>query len=82
MRPFRRPRRPVPDLWAAYGALRDIPTLAIRGALSDILSPETFARMAEAKPDLARATVPGVGHVPLLEEPECERAIDDFLAAL
>jgi pimeloyl-ACP methyl ester carboxylesterase len=54
--------------------------LAFRGALSDVLSAGTFARMAEAKPDLIRVTVTGVGHVPLLDHPEVEQAIDDFLA--
>ena len=47
--------------------------------MSDILSETTFERMAEEKPDLVRLTVPDVGHAPLLDEPECESAIDDFL---
>jgi pimeloyl-ACP methyl ester carboxylesterase len=67
------------DLWAYYRALGPFPVLAFRGALSDVLSADTFARMAEAKPDLIRVTVPGVGHVPLLDHPEVEQAIDDFL---
>lgn len=69
----------LPDYWPFYRALRQVPVLAIRGALSDVLSAATFDRMAEEKPDLARITVPGVGHVPLLDEPECVTAIDDFL---
>jgi len=68
------------DLWTYYRALGAFPVLAFRGALSDVLSDETFARMAEVKPDLIRVTVPGVGHVPLLEHPQVEQAIDDFLA--
>ena len=36
--------------------------------------------MAEVKPDLVSVTVPGVGHAPLLEHPQVEQAIDDFLA--
>lgn len=73
---------PLPDLWPLFRALRRVPTLAIRGAMSDILSPETFDRMAEEKPDLMRATVPEVGHVPLLDEPACADAIDAFLRDL
>jgi len=71
-----------PDLWPFYGSLAKVPVLAIRGALSDVLSEETFERMAEVKPDLVRVTVPNRGHVPLLDEPECVKALDDFLADL
>jgi pimeloyl-ACP methyl ester carboxylesterase len=70
------------DLWTYYRALGPRPVLAFRGALSDVLSDETFARMAEVKPDLVRVTIPGVGHVPLLEHPRVEQAIDDFLARI
>jgi len=68
-----------PNLWATYQALGPVPTLAIRGATSDILSPETFDRMADVKPDLVRVTVPNRGHTPLLDEPECLDAIGAFL---
>lgn len=70
------------DLWPMYRGLRNVPTLAIRGALSDILSEETFQRMAVEKPDLVRISVPRRGHVPLLNEPECHGAIDEFLSRL
>jgi pimeloyl-ACP methyl ester carboxylesterase len=69
----------VPDLWPFFSALRRIPTLVLRGALSDVLSPETFARMALVKPDLERVTVPNSGHVPTLNEPEAAAAIDAFI---
>nr|VFK44528.1 MAG: Pimeloyl-ACP methyl ester carboxylesterase [Candidatus Kentron sp. SD]VFK49320.1 MAG: Pimeloyl-ACP methyl ester carboxylesterase [Candidatus Kentron sp. SD]VFK81069.1 MAG: Pimeloyl-ACP methyl ester carboxylesterase [Candidatus Kentron sp. SD] len=68
------------DLWTLFEGLRDVPTLALRGAISDILSQETFDRMGEVKPDLARAIIPNRGHVPLLDEPACIAAIDEFLA--
>ncbi len=69
-----------PNLWATYQALGPVPTLAIRGATSDILSAETFDRMADVKPDLVRVTVPNRGHTPLLDEPDSLDAIDAFLA--
>jgi pimeloyl-ACP methyl ester carboxylesterase len=72
----------APDLWPVFAALRPIPALAIRGAASDVLTVETFDHMAREKPDLLRVTVPGRGHPPLLDEPECVDAIDNFLAAL
>ena len=68
--------------WPAYRALRHFPVLAIRGGLSDILSLETFGRMALEKPDLVSITLAGVGHAPLLDEPESLSAIDDFLDRL
>jgi len=67
------------DGWALFGTLKDVPTLAIRGGLSDLLSQDCFDRMAAAKPDMVRVTVPNRGHVPLLTEPECVAALDDFL---
>ncbi len=68
------------DLWPLWASLGTLPVLAIRGALSDILSASTFGRMQREKPDLVALTVPARGHVPLLDEPECVAAIDVFLA--
>jgi pimeloyl-ACP methyl ester carboxylesterase len=76
------PAGAAPDLWPVFAALRPLPTLAIRGGLSDVLSAATFDRMAREKPDLERLTVSRRGHPPLLDEPECVAAIDDFLARL
>jgi pimeloyl-ACP methyl ester carboxylesterase len=69
----------VPDLWPFFGALRRVPTLVLRGAISDVLSPETFARMAVVKPDLERVTVANSGHAPTMNEPEAAAAIDAFI---
>jgi pimeloyl-ACP methyl ester carboxylesterase len=74
------PAAAAPDLWPLYAALRPVPTLALRGATSDILSPATFERMQLEKPDLVRVEVPRRGHTPQLDEPECVQAIDEFLA--
>ena len=76
------PAGAAPDLWPVYAALRPLPTLAIRGELSDVLSPAVFDRMLNEKPDLLRLTVARRGHPPLLDEPECIVAIDDFLSRL
>ncbi len=72
----------TPDLWPLWRALRDVPALAIRGALSDILSAATFARMKIENPDLQQLLVINRGHVPLLDEPECIAALDDFLSRI
>jgi pimeloyl-ACP methyl ester carboxylesterase len=69
----------APNLWSLWGALAKVPVLAIRGAHSDILSTATLARMRATKPDLKVLTVPNRGHAPLLDEPQCLAAIEEFL---
>ena len=76
-----RAQGPPPDLWALFRGLKEIPTLLLRGELSDLLSEETVQRMLLEKPDLVCVTVPGRGHTPSLDEPQSERAIDAFLAS-
>jgi pimeloyl-ACP methyl ester carboxylesterase len=65
----------IPDMWPQFAAFGPIPTAVVRGALSDLLSAETVEKMRAAKPDLIVAEVPGVGHAPLLDEPEAWAAI-------
>jgi pimeloyl-ACP methyl ester carboxylesterase len=76
---FNSPSTPSADLWPLFAQI-EVPMLVIRGALSDILSAATLERMAREKPALKQLTVAGRGHTPLLNEPECLRAIDAFLA--
>jgi pimeloyl-ACP methyl ester carboxylesterase len=71
----------LPNAWSLFHALSHVPTLAFRGAISDILSARVFDKMAKVKPDLKRVVVPDRGHVPLLDEPECREALEDFFAA-
>lgn len=78
-RPLARSHGAVPNLWPYFRALRRLPVLALRGALSDVLSSATFERMALAKPDLLRVTVPDAGHAPTLNEPEAAKAVDGFI---
>jgi pimeloyl-ACP methyl ester carboxylesterase len=70
----------IQDLWPLFRALRDIPTLAVRGGISDVLSEDGLRRMIDAKPDLVAVTVPGIGHMPTLDEPEIKGVLDDFIA--
>ena len=74
------PAAAAPDLWPLFAALRPVPTLALRGATSDILAVATFDRMLLEKPDLVRVEVPQRGHTPMLDEPVSVAAIDEFLA--
>ncbi|WP_176649856.1 alpha/beta fold hydrolase [Duganella sp. SG902] len=50
-------------LWAAYEAIQ-CPTLLVRGAESDLLSPETARLMTERGPKATLVEIPNVGHAP------------------
>ncbi len=69
-----------PDLWPVFDASAGIPTLVIRGELSDILSPLCVASMQARRKDLQFVEVPGRGHAPTLDELVCRSSIDQFLA--
>jgi len=69
-----------PDMWPLFRALRRIPVLCVRGALSDILSEDTLNRMSDALPGMKSVTIDNVGHMPSLNEPACRDAIDALLA--
>lgn len=69
------------DLWPMWGALASLPILAIRGELSDILSAsaETLDQMGRRHLGMRSAIVAGIGHAPMLDEPEAVDAIERFL---
>lgn len=71
---------PQPDLWPAFKALSDTPTLLVRGELSNLLTEQTQSRMAREHSKLRTVTVPRVGHAPMLDEPESLAAIQALLA--
>lgn len=76
------PEALTPDLWPAFAGLAaGRPLLLVRGATSDLLDPEVAARMQDAAPQMAFCEVPGVGHAPMLDEPEAREAILAFLDA-
>ncbi len=66
--------------WPLFEALATIPTLVLRGAVSDLFAASTLAEMQARKPDLVAVTVPDRGHCPLLDEPVALDALDAFLA--
>ena len=71
----------VPNLWPSFRKLaRTRPTLLVRGATSDLLSADIAAKMKKAAPGMDYAEVPGIGHAPMLDEPEARSAIFEFLA--
>ena len=78
--PFATPSNAVPpDLWPCWRALAGRPVLVLRGALSDILAPETAARMIAEVPEAELVTLPRLGHAPTLDEPAAVAAIERLL---
>lgn len=76
------PGAPAADLWPVWNMLAPLPILAIRGETSDILSAATLDAMGQSHPGLATCTVPGIGHAPMLDEPEAVAAIEAFLGEI
>ncbi len=71
----------APDLWPLFEACAGLPLGLIRGANSDLLSPQTTAEMRRRRPDLIFAEVPDRAHIPFLDEPEAVAALHAFLKA-
>jgi pimeloyl-ACP methyl ester carboxylesterase len=69
----------TPDLWALWRGLADIPLLLVHATESTILLPETVARMRTERPDMTVVTLPGIGHAPVLTEPDAVMALQSFL---
>jgi len=68
------------DMWPALDALGGAPLTLLRGELSILLSAASADAMAQRLPALDHVTVAGVGHAPVLDEPESVEAIDRLLA--
>ncbi|ADG12533.1 alpha/beta hydrolase [Caulobacter segnis] len=69
-----------PDMYPLFRALaKDRPLLLVRGGISDLIDPAIAERMRAAAPHMAYAEVPGVGHAPMLTEPEAWAAIEKLL---
>ena len=81
--PFRVPgNESGADMWPAFDALKDVPTLIVRGGRSDVFGAGTAKRMLARLDKGTLATVRDGGHAPTLSEPEAAAAIDRLLAAV
>jgi pimeloyl-ACP methyl ester carboxylesterase len=75
--PFRSNAAP-PDLWPLWDAIR-CPTLVLRGARSDLLSPATAGEMAARGPRPRVLEFAGIGHAPMLLSPDQVEPVAAFL---
>lgn len=70
------------DLWPIYDAASQFPMTVLRGELTDILRPDTVAKMQERNRDLTVVNVPDRGHTPTMDEPIAIEALERFLAKI
>lgn len=73
------PAKPFPTLWPWYDALKEIRTLIIRGANSDLLSDETCAEMLAHNPAAQLFVARGEAHAPMLGREVIANRISGFL---
>jgi pimeloyl-ACP methyl ester carboxylesterase len=66
-------------LWQAWDSLR-LPTLLLRGAQSDLLSAATAGAMGERGPRARCVEFAGVGHAPMLVQPDQVAVVREFLS--
>lgn len=72
---------PAPDLWGPFKALSSVPTMIVRGAISDLLTPPIIDKMRAARPGFDYCEVADVGHAPTLTEDDALPAIKAFITA-
>jgi pimeloyl-ACP methyl ester carboxylesterase len=69
----------APDMTPLFvGLAAGRPLLLVRGALSDLIDPPRVVQMRALAPHLEVVEVEGVGHAPMLDEPEARAALAAF----
>ncbi|RVU03366.1 alpha/beta hydrolase [Novosphingobium umbonatum] len=72
-----------PDPWAKWHGFADKrPVLVLRGSVTDLLEAEVAEAMVAGKPQATLATVPGIGHAPMMDEPDARLALEAFFSAM
>ena len=75
------PRALTPNLWPYFNRLANrVPTMVVRGGTSDLLDEAIVEKMRRKARKTAVVEIPGIGHAPMLDEPEAKAAILDFLS--
>ena len=72
----------LPTAWPQFAGLSHIPLLALRGAKSDLLSPQTLEQMQARHSRCEAHIVEGQGHAPLLRDAPTIARIGEFLRDL
>jgi pimeloyl-ACP methyl ester carboxylesterase len=70
---------PEIDLWPLFDACIGLPMALIRGANSQLLTPETTTAMRVRRPEMLFAEIPDRAHIPFLDEAESLAVINQFL---
>jgi pimeloyl-ACP methyl ester carboxylesterase len=73
--------RPLPTMWAEFGALGRVPLMVVRGENSDLLSEATVAAMRARRTGMEAVVVADQGHAPLLSGTDLIRRIVAFVAS-
>jgi pimeloyl-ACP methyl ester carboxylesterase len=68
------------EFWPQWDAIR-CPALVLRGAQSDLLTPETCAQMKQRGPKATVVEIPGVGHAPTLMHADQIDIVKAFLSS-
>lgn len=76
--PFREGFSEPVALWPLWDLIA-CPVMILRGGLSDILTSETAVEMVNRKPGTILVEFEGIGHAPMLMEPEQINPVRDFL---
>ena len=76
--PFRKGPPQDVDLWSSWDTI-SCPTLALRGAESDLLLKETAEQMQKRGPRARLVEFAGVGHAPMLMAKDQIKVVKDFL---
>src|SRR3546814_14261905 len=64
------------DLWPTLDALKNVPALILRGALSELFSAQTAQQIPARLAKSVLVVVSDVAHAPMLDEPEAAAGTD------
>lgn len=68
-----------PDPWGKWHGFADArPVLLLRGTVTDLLDEDVAQAMVAGKPLATMAPVAGVGHAPMMDEPDAREALARF----
>ena len=68
-------------MWPLYERIA-CPTLAVRGAESDLLERNVWQQMGERGPAAELAEIPAVGHAPMFQSGDQIALVRDFLLSI